>query len=56
MEEVLSRIPCEDFISSLLNREPFATNALVMNLVKIRERTSLQETLTENSDEETDAD
>lgn len=56
MGEVLSRIPCEDFISSLLNREPFAANALVVNLVKIRKRTSWPEPLTEDSDEETDTD
>ena len=56
MGEVLSRIPCEDFISSLLNREPFAANALVVNLVKIRKRTSWPEPLTEDSDEETNTD
>lgn len=56
MEDVLTRIPCEDFLSSLLNREPYADNALVVNLAKIRERTHSEETLAEISDEETDSD
>lgn len=56
MEEVLTRIPCEDFLSSLLSREPYADNALVVNLAKVRERTHSEETLTEDSGEETDSD
>ncbi len=56
MEDFLTRIPCEDFLSSLLNREPYADNALVVNLAKVRERTHSEETLAEISDEETDSD
>ena len=56
MEDVLTRIPCEDFLSSLLNREPYADNALVVNLAKVRERTHSDEALTEDSGEETDSD
>lgn len=54
MDTVLSRIPCEDFLSSLLNREPFADTALLQNIAKIREKTTSQEMLAEYSDEETD--
>lgn len=54
VEDILTRIPCEDFISSLLDRRPFAGDLLVFNIAKLRKHTSSQEILTEYSDEETD--
>lgn len=56
IEDVLTRIPCEDFISSLLDRKPFTGDLLVLNRAKLRKHTSSQEILTECSDEETDVD
>ena len=52
MDETLMRIPCEDFMSALLNREPCFDNALIQNWEKFREKCKCDDAVTEYVEEE----